>query len=100
MERGSVKKIARIINKLITHPRDRAGDYGVRMLMHIPIGLIMSIPVLGWGIIPIFRAYERNEDLHTEDQAWKDHAGALHGQVIGALAQIAVLIFFWVRGWK
>lgn len=80
------------INKTLTHPRDEVGDYGIRVILHIPIGILMSIPVLGWGMIPLFKAYQRNEDLHTADQAWKDIAGAIAGMVIGELIQIVILI--------
>jgi hypothetical protein len=89
--------ITKTINKLITHPRDRAGDFGIRLVTHIPHGIIMSIPILGWSLIPLFKAYQRNEDLHTEDQAWKDYAGAITGAFIGIAAQVVALIIFAVR---
>ncbi len=78
--------MTKFINKLIRHNRDDEGDFGVRVLLHIPIGIIMSIPIFGWGLIYLFKFYEKNEDLHTNDQAWKDTFGAMAGYVIGMLA--------------
>lgn len=80
------------INRHITHNRDRHGDFGVRMLLHIPIGMVMSIPVLGWGLLYLFKFYEHNEDAHTQDQAWKDVFGAMVGYVVGMVAQVALYI--------
>jgi len=51
----------------------------------------MSIPILGWGLINLFLTYERNEDIHTEDQAWKDIFGAIVGFVIGLSVQGIIL---------
>ena len=78
------------INKHLTHNRDEVGDYGIRLVIHIPHGLIMSIPILGWSLIPIFMAYQKSESYYTADQGWKDHAGAITGIIIGVLVQIAV----------
>ena len=84
-------KLTRWINKHLTHSRDVEGDFGVRVIVHIPIGVIMSIPILGWGLINLFLTYERNEDIHTEDQAWKDIFGAIVGFVIGLSVQGIIL---------
>ena len=76
------------INKHLTHPRDRDGDYGIRVLMHIPIGIIIGIllvlyPYAGMGLTLIFLVYEWTEDWRTFDHAWKDLAGAIAGCVLG-----------------
>ena len=84
-----------VINKLITHNRDTVGDFGVRVLLHIPIGLVMGIPILGWGLLYLFKAYEENEDLHTKDQAWKDYFGAMVGYVITTI----IIIILWRLLW-
>lgn len=81
------------VNKHWTHNQDKDGDFGIRALIHIPIGILISIPVLGWPLAYLFYKYERNEDIHTEDEAWKDIFGALVGFVIG---EIGWLIFFCV----
>ena len=82
-----------LINKLITHSRDRKGDYGIRVVLHIPIGILMSIPILGWGLIALFIYYQKNEDYWTHDRAWKDVAGAKAGYVMGMLLIIGCLLF-------
>jgi len=93
---GMVKKLA---NRLLTHNRDKEGDFGYRVLLHIPIGLLMGMPLLGWALIPIFISYEQNEDLHTSDQAWKDYFGALVGCAITTIAfAIIVLEVIWKHG--
>jgi hypothetical protein len=90
----SLTSLINFINKIIKHNRDREGDFGVRMLLHIPIGLVMSVPILGWGLVYLFKFYERNEDAHTEDQAWKDVFGAMVGFVIGLFCQLAYLTYW------
>jgi len=82
----------KLINKLITHNRDKVGDYGVRVVIHIPVGILMSLPVLGWGLIALFIRYEDSEDFWVHDRAWKDYAGALAGYVIGLVLQIAYIL--------
>ena len=72
-------KFIKCVNRKITHPRDEEGDYGIRVLLHIPIGLLMGIPVIGYQLMRLFFFYEKNEDKWTSDQAWKDTAGALVG---------------------
>lgn len=80
-----------LVNRLITHNRDTKGDFGVRMLLHIPIGVVMSIPIFGWGLIPLFIFYELNEDVHTKDQAWKDIFGAIVGYIIGMVIIVVIV---------
>ena len=74
------------INRTITHPRDEEGDYGIRVVMHIPIGIIMGIPIIGFQLMSLFFFYQKNEDSWTSDQAWKDTAGALVGTVVTTIA--------------
>ena len=83
--------MVKLINRLIKHNRDAEGDFGIRVIIHIPIGIIMSIPVFGWGLVYLFKFYERNEDIHTEDQAWKDTFGAMVGYVIGMVIILFLL---------
>jgi hypothetical protein len=86
-------KFAEWVNKIITHPRDKEGDYGIRVLMHVPIGLIMGIPVIGYQLMRLFFFYEKNEDRWTSDQAWKDTAGALVGMSITVVVIIGLCIW-------
>jgi hypothetical protein len=79
-------KFVKLVNKLITHPRDDEGDYGIRVLLHIPIGLLMGIPVIGYQLMRLFFFYEKNEDRWTSDEAWKDTAGALLGMSLTIIA--------------
>lgn len=67
------------IDRIWRHNRDDEGDFGSRAALHIPVGMLMGIPVLGWQMIPLFLEYERNEDNHTTDEAWKDIFGAMVG---------------------
>ena len=86
--------MTKFINKLITHNRDDEGDFGIRVLLHIPIGIIMSIPVFGWGLVYLFVRYEENEDKHVKDEAWKDYFGALAGFIIGLAVMAGLAIYF------
>ena len=52
--------------------RDEEGDYGIRVLLHIPVGLLMGVPIIGYQLMRLFFFYEKNEDKWTSDQAWKD----------------------------
>lgn len=78
------------INRHITHNCDNEGDYGIRMLMHIPVGILIGLCLLSEQM---FLKYERNEDAHTEDEAWKDIAGAMVGRVIGRSVLIGIVIY-------
>ena len=82
--------------KFLKHPQDKVGDYQQRVLIHIPIGVLIGIPVLGLPILWLFIHYEENEDKWVEDKAWKDYAGAIAGASITALAVLGVIIWFMV----
>ena len=85
--RGSVKPL------WLKHERDDEGDFGKRALMHIPIGYIMGLLPFSSGLNKLFRAYEENEDLHTQDEAWKDYFGAMVGYIPGRLTLIGLCIW-------
>ena len=87
----------RMKHNWIKHPRDKVGDYQERFLIHFPLGLMMSIPVLGWGLIWLFVYYEWSEDYWVHDFAWKDVAGAIGGYAFGTLIWIT-LIILWMIG--
>lgn len=90
-------KLVNFINRRITHNRDAAGDFGIRVLIHIPVGFLIGLGLLSEDM---FLKYERNEDLHTEDQAWKDIAGGMVGYVPGKITKyivIGVAIYLLVR---
>ena len=83
-------------NKYIKHDRDDVGDFGYRLAMHIPVGFINALFVLvHWVLVPtfmyLFWKYQRNEDAHTEDEAWKDVYGWLIGFAIGC----GLLLILW-----
>ena len=82
----------------ITHPRDDEHDFQPRVLLHIPIGFLMGlasiVPFLGYGLVVMFLKYQRNEDAHTEDEAWKDIYGAMVGYVMAVLLVLGALVFF------
>lgn len=91
------KEMKGFINKLITHNRDKEGDYGIRATLHFPFGVMIVASVLAHPVLPIvltwlFIRYEENEDIHTKDQAWKDYYGAIAGAVVGILALIGLHI--------
>lgn len=81
------------LDKLITHNRDKVGDFGSRVVLHIPIGLIAGIPIIGKPVRELLIRYEENEDAHSADQAWKDYAGAIAGAIITSLASLAGIIW-------
>lgn len=85
------------VNKIIKHNRDNEGDFGIRVLLHIPAGLVMSIPIFGWGFQYLFKFFEENEDLHTQDEAWKDTFGAMVGYVIGTGIIILILLLLFLN---
>lgn len=77
----------------IKHVRDIEGDFGVRMLLHIPVGLLIGLTFpLSIPLVWLFIRYEENEDLHTKDEAWKDYFGALVGCAVGVVAVIVVIL--------
>ncbi len=84
---------------ILKHSRYALSDYQRRVLMHIPIGLLTGIPILGARLQDTFHLYERNEDRHTKDQAWVDLAGELIGNIITeillAIALIAIAAHFY-----
>jgi len=88
-----------MINKMITHNRDKKGDFGIRTLVHLPIGFLMGIssliPFLGFGLVWLFLKYERNEDAHTQDQAWKDIFGAIVGYSLAVIMILALGLILW-----
>jgi len=79
--------------KIIKHERDKIGDFQKRVLIHIPIGLLIGIPIIGKPVKDLFIEYENNEDLHTKDQAWKDYYGASVGASIMQVLIIGALIY-------
>lgn len=79
------------------HDQDTKGDFGKRALMHIPVGLVAGIPILGYPVMKLFIFYEANEDLHIKDEAWKDTFGAVIGASITVLAAIGVAIWLCLR---
>jgi hypothetical protein len=90
------------VNKHWTHTRDTAvpRDFGVRALIHIPIGIYMGLFDWSNGLAYLFYKFERNEDVHTEDQAWKDIYGSIIGWVIGRsilITGILILIIWLVN---
>ena len=87
-------KVVEWINRTITHPRDDEGDYGIRVLTHIPVGILIGLGLLSEKM---FLKYERNEDAHTQDEAWKDIAGSLIGMPVGRGILIGTLIYVLLR---
>ena len=79
--------------RVLRHSRDSVGDFQRRVLLHIPIGLLIGIPLLGKPLEKLFTKYEENEDAHTQDEAWKDYFGAIVGVVITELICIALLVY-------
>lgn len=86
-----MKKFVAWVNRVFTHNRDTEHDFGIRAVLHIPAGFFMGL--LDWtnGFAGLFEFYERNEDRHVKDQAWKDVFGAMVGYVIGRLVLVAFL---------
>lgn len=85
------------MDKLWKHDRDEVGDFGHRALMHIPIGLLTGIPIIGGPLQRTFHQYENNEDFWTHDRAWKDYAGEIVGNIITTLTIIGALT--WLAIW-
>lgn len=88
-----MKKFIAWVNRVFWHERDKEHDFGWRAVIHIPIGFIMGL--LDWtnGLARLFIFYEKNEDRHTGDQAWKDTFGAMVGWVIGRLALAGLIVW-------
>ena len=80
--------------KLLSHNRDKVGDFQKRVLIHIPIGLLLGIPLLGLPLLIVFVHYEENEDSHTSDEAWKDYYGALAGMTITTILSLVVVAWW------
>ncbi|KKN74713.1 hypothetical protein LCGC14_0387550 [marine sediment metagenome] len=85
------------MKQFLTHERDTVGDYQRRLLQHIPIGIIMGIPLLGLPVLWLFVRYEENEDKHVLDEAWKDYAGAITGAIMTAIVAV-ILAILWLAG--
>ncbi len=79
--------------KFLKHSRDTVGDYQQRVLIHIPIGLLIGILILGYPLLHLFEKYQQSEDQWVKDQAWKDYAGAQIGAIISILIQIGIVIY-------
>ena len=85
-----INRIVGWINTHFTHNQDKIGDFGIRATIHIVPGIIAGLlSLIHWSLtlafVWVFIKYERNEDLHTEDEAWKDIFGFLIGLPIGGL---------------
>ena len=80
------------VNRHFTHSRDDEGDFGIRALIHIPVGFLIGLTFpLSYPLLITLLKYERNEDAHTEDEAWKDLFGAMIGEVIGLLVLMSII---------
>ena len=87
-------KIIKFINKHFTHNRDLTGDFGIRVLIHIPIGFLIGVLLFNdKALTNLFLKYELNEDAHTADEAWKDIFGAIIGFALGRITIIAIIIY-------
>ena len=82
--------------KILKHSRDKTGDFQSRVLLHIPIGMLMAIPLIGNGLRDLFMDYESNEDKWTSDEAWKD----LFGAMVGYVLMVAMMIIGGVILWR
>jgi hypothetical protein len=85
--------------KILTHERDKVGDFQKRVLLHLPIGITIGMSWLAhWAVTLslcyLFVAYEENEDVHTKDKAWKDYFGGLAGLVIGGALSIVIKVIY------
>ena len=85
--------IVDFVNKHFRHNRDITGDFGVRVLLHIPIGFLIGVLIFNdKALTNLFLKYELNEDAHTADEAWKDIFGAIIGFSLGRATIIAIII--------
>ena len=92
-----MNKLDKWFNKHITHNRDDEGDYGHRVMLHIPVGMLIGIPIIGIPMLQLFIRYEENEDKHVKDEAWKDYAGAMIGTAITSV--IILVLILWRVLW-
>jgi len=88
-----LEKIINFINKHLTHNRDKDGDFGIRVVIHVPVGIVIGIllvicPIAGLGLVLLFGLYEWTEDWRVQDHAWKDLFGALCGCIIGVVVGV------------
>ena len=84
---------------ILKHPRDKCGDFQSRVLLHIPVGFLIGVAFpLSYPILQLLIQYERNEDAHTQDEAWKDYFGAIVGSALGLAVLLTVVIFILVKG--
>ena len=88
-----MSKLSRLANRRFPHNRDNEGDYGSRMLMHIPAGFFIGLIPFNREFSDHLKFYEDNEDAHTKDEAWKDEAGILVGIVMGRILLVAIVIY-------
>lgn len=86
-----MKKYIAWVNRVFTHNRDKEHDFGIRALIHVPVGFVMGLFDWSNGLARLFIFYEKNEDRHTGDQAWKDTYGAMVGWVIGRLVLVGLI---------
>jgi Na+/proline symporter len=81
------------INKYWTHPRDDEGDFGIRAFTHIWIGLLIGLTFpFSYPIHNAFLKYQRNEDAHTQDEAWKD----IYGEIVGLCVAVPFVTVGWI----
>lgn len=78
------------IDRLITHNRDSVGDFGIRVVLHIPVGFLIGFLLVfsslaGIGLLLLFLVYEWTEDWRVQDHAWKDLFGGMVGCVVGII---------------
>jgi len=86
------------INKVLTHNRDKVGDFGIRTVIHIPVGFIIGLTFpLSYPLLTTLHKYEENEDLHTKDQAWKDYFGVMVGEALGVVCLITTIMLWVMR---
>jgi len=89
----SKSKFVKWVNRTITHNRDDEGDFGIRVLLHIPAGIFSAITFpVGVLFCAAFIFYEKNEDWHVRDEAWKDTFGYLVGLVFGTIGWFTLLL--------
>ncbi len=78
------------INRIIKHESDTTGDYGHRMVMHLPGGLFMAFlftihpaAMVLFGVFILF--YEIFQSWYALQGSWKDLSGYIWGYVVGML---------------